>query len=59
MPGSTHESVSVDPQMMVEIDVPQLDAISPRPLPPWFGGLELAAKWLQGVLRGAPKLSSD
>jgi len=56
MPGSTHESVSVDPQMMAEIEARQID-ISQRPLSPWFGAFDLAAKWLQGVLRGAPKLS--
>jgi len=42
MPGSTHESVSVDPQMMAEIDSHRLE-ISQRPLSPWFGGLDLVA----------------
>lgn len=56
MPGSTHESVSVDPQMMAEIDSRRSE-IRQRTLSPWFGDLDLAAKWLQGVLRGAPKLS--
>jgi ABC-type dipeptide/oligopeptide/nickel transport system permease subunit len=56
MPGSTHESVSVHSQLMAEIDTSRLET-NQRALPAGLGGLDLAAKWLQGALRGGPKLS--
>jgi peptide/nickel transport system permease protein len=42
--------------MMAEIDASRLETIQ-RPWSPRLAGLDLAAKWLHGLLRRAPKLS--